>query len=390
MSVNGRKNPVAMMTSDYQEWVNQVFREYSQENRWIPFTSVICGILACKLVYDISKTISPSLFKSYSSLPKTKKIEWDNRAISSVHAIFITVLSIYLAFWSDLFADDPRCGPVLFRSSAFSTFVLGTSDDPPHPHLGRRKLVTGAHYTNSREDRPPEQDENGHSTPLSPDGGPWIELDGAVGAAWSLFYHFNYLRNRFEAPGVSVGYFISDLAMIFWFYPALGGTEYVVHHFLSMAALGYAMSTGKGQFYTYMVLLSETTTPGINLRWYLDVVGKKKSKSYVVNGVAIFLTWLVARILLFLYVFYHICAHFDQDYPAADMMQSEGKQNYAAAHYWILPHFNCPVCARGVELDMVFQDNEGNDQDIDSKDGLRKTAKAFTRSTDMCICFVNE
>lgn len=225
-----------MMTSDYQEWVNQVFREYSQENRWIPCTSVICGILVCKLVYDISKTISATLLKSYSSLPKTKKIEWDNRAISSVHAIFITVSSIYLAFWSDLFADDPRCGPVLFRSSAFSTFVLG----------------------------------------------------------------------------VSVGYFISDLAMIFWFYPALGGMEYVVHHFLSMAALGYAMSTGKGQFYTYMVLLSETTTPGINLRWYLDAVGKKKSKSYVVNGVAIFLTWLVARILLFLYVFYHIYAHFDQ------------------------------------------------------------------------------
>jgi hypothetical protein len=26
---------------------------------------------------------------------------------------------------------------------------------------------------------------------------------------------------------ISVGYFISDLAMILWFYPMLGGTEYV-------------------------------------------------------------------------------------------------------------------------------------------------------------------
>uniref|UniRef100_A0A7C9CKR7 TLC domain-containing protein n=1 Tax=Opuntia streptacantha TaxID=393608 RepID=A0A7C9CKR7_OPUST len=182
-----------MMISDYQEWVNQVFREYSLHHQWIPCTSIICGILACKLVYDISKIISGTFFKSYSSLPKMKKIEWDNRTISTVHAIFITVLSVYLAFWSDLFAGDPQHGPVLFRSSAFSTFVLG----------------------------------------------------------------------------VSVGYFISDLAMIFWFYPALGGMEYVLHHFLSMAALGYAMLTGNGQFYTYMVLLSETTTPGINLRWLL-------------------------------------------------------------------------------------------------------------------------
>lgn len=26
---------------------------------------------------------------------------------------------------------------------------------------------------------------------------------------------------------VSVGYFLTDLGMIFWFYPALGGLEYV-------------------------------------------------------------------------------------------------------------------------------------------------------------------
>lgn len=225
-----------MMISDFQNSVNQLLKVYSLENQWIPFTSVVCGIFACKLVYDISQSISAICFKSYSSLPKMKKTEWDNRAMSTVHAIFITALSIYLAFWSDLYADDQQRGPVLFRNSSLSTLVLG----------------------------------------------------------------------------VSVGYFISDLAMILWFYPAIGGMEYMLHHFLSMAALGYAMLTGLGQFYAYMVLLSETTTPGINLRWYLDAVGKKKSNTYVVNGVAIFLTWLVARIILFMYVFYHIYAHYDQ------------------------------------------------------------------------------
>lgn len=90
-----------------------------------------------------------------------------------------------------------------------------------------------------------------------------------------------------------MGYFLTDLAMILWFYPSLGGTEYVsacrfpsilfrlglvidicfflvqlVHHLLSLVALSYAMLTGEAQFYVFLVLLSEATTPGINLRWY--------------------------------------------------------------------------------------------------------------------------
>ena len=43
-----------------------------------------------------------------------------------------------------------------------------------------------------------------------------------------------------------------------------------------------------------MVLLSEVTTPEINLRWYLDISGLKRSKAYLINGVAIFLAWLVS------------------------------------------------------------------------------------------------
>ncbi|KAL9271664.1 hypothetical protein AKJ16_DCAP23538, partial [Drosera capensis] len=77
---------------------------------------------------------------------------------------------------------------------------------------------------------------------------------------------------------VSIGYFFSDIGMIFWFYPSLGGMEYVLHHFLSMSGLLYAVSTG----------------------------------AYVVNGVAIFFTWLVARIILFLYLFYHVVLHYDE------------------------------------------------------------------------------
>ncbi|XP_013597553.1 PREDICTED: transmembrane protein 56 isoform X2 [Brassica oleracea var. oleracea] len=112
--------------------------------------------------------------------------------------------------------------------------------------------------------------------------------------------------------GVSVGYFLADLGMIIWLYPSLGGLEYIFHHSLSGVAVAYSLFSGEAQLYTYMVLISEVTTPSINLRWFLDTAGLKRSKAYLINGVAIFLAWLTARILLFIYMFYHVYIHYDQ------------------------------------------------------------------------------
>lgn len=44
--------------------------------------------------------------------------------MSSAHAIFITVMSLYLVFFSDLFSDRTE-GLVIFRSSSLSIFTLG-------------------------------------------------------------------------------------------------------------------------------------------------------------------------------------------------------------------------------------------------------------------------
>ncbi|KAJ3670051.1 hypothetical protein LUZ60_010375 [Juncus effusus] len=209
-------------------------KDYLQSEALIPCTSVLLGILMSKMAYDFMN-VSSFCYKGYASLSKLQKVEWKNRGMSTVHAIFITSMALYLVFISDLFSDR-LVGPVTFRSSNLSTFTLG----------------------------------------------------------------------------VSVGYFLTDLAMIFWLYPKLGGMEYVLHHMLSIVSLAYAMLLREGQLFIYMTLISETTTPSINLRWYLDTAGKKKSKVYLVNGVAMFVAWMVARIILFMYLFYHIYLHFNQ------------------------------------------------------------------------------
>ncbi|TKY46738.1 Transmembrane protein 56-B [Spatholobus suberectus] len=225
-----------MTFKSYQNQANLFVKEYLLADSLIPYTSVISGILACKMVYDLTQLIGSNFFKIYSSFSKMQRIEWNNRAISTMHAIFITTMSLYLVFCSNLFSDYQSTELITFRSSSLSTFSLG----------------------------------------------------------------------------VSVGYFIADVGMILWFFPSLGGYEYVTHHLFSLVAVAYSMLSGEGQLYTFMILISETTTPGINLRWYLDVAGMKKSKAYLINGVVIFLSWLVARILLFIYMFYHVYLHFDQ------------------------------------------------------------------------------
>ncbi|CAM8924479.1 unnamed protein product [Rhodiola kirilowii] len=229
-------NQTVMAIKSYQDKAHVLVNNYLLADPFIPYTSILVGVLAFKLVYDVTQLISSSYFKTYSSLTKIQRMEWNNRGISTVHALFIAALALYFVFWSDLFADKTHLGPLTFRSSHFSTFGLG----------------------------------------------------------------------------VSVGYFLSDIVMILWLYPSMGGIEYVIHHSLSGIAVAYAMFTGEGQLYTYMVLISEVTTPEINMRWYLDISGMKRSGAYLLNGIVIFFAWLVARILLFVYMFYHVYLHMHQ------------------------------------------------------------------------------
>ncbi|XP_052201760.1 uncharacterized protein LOC127807747 isoform X2 [Diospyros lotus] len=225
-----------MALKSYQNQAEVLVKNYLLADPFIPYTSILGSVFFCKMLYDLSQLVSTLYFRSYNALTKIQRIEWNNRAISTFHAIFISSLSLYFVFWSDLFSDEHSGILVTIRSSQLSTFSLG----------------------------------------------------------------------------VSVGYFIADLGMIFWLYPSLGGIEYIVHHSLSAIAVAYAMFTGEGQLYTFMVLISEVTTPEINMRWYLDVAGLKRSNAYLINGVVIFFAWLVARILLFVYMFYHVYLHYDQ------------------------------------------------------------------------------
>jgi len=61
---------------------------------------------------------------NYKFLMMLALIFFCSRGMSTAHAIFITIMSVYLVFLSGLFCDQLD-GPVTFRSSHLSNFTLG-------------------------------------------------------------------------------------------------------------------------------------------------------------------------------------------------------------------------------------------------------------------------
>ncbi|KAI7987958.1 NAC domain-containing protein 14 [Camellia lanceoleosa] len=66
-----------------------------------------------------------------------------------------------------------------------------------------------------------------------------------------------------------------------------------------------------------------TATPSASrtrLARYLDTAGLNRSSAYLINGVVIFFAWLVAKILLFAYMFCHVYLHYDQVILPPDLL----------------------------------------------------------------------
>ena len=64
--------------------------------------------------------------------------------------------------------------------------------------------------------------------------------------------------------------------------------------------------------YLLLVLLSELTTPLVNLRWMLDKAGLRHLQLYTVNGLLLLLAWGVARVALFIPFYLHVLQHWSE------------------------------------------------------------------------------
>lgn len=111
------------------------------------------------------------------------------------------------------------------------------------------------------------------------------------------------------ALGVSLGYFVLDISLMVKHYPWMGGPEMLAHHIAAFASVYTSLSLGQAHIYTLIMLATEVTTPFVNARWILDKLQWRGTKTYTVNGVCLAVSWLLVRILLFLWFFIHAWNH---------------------------------------------------------------------------------
>jgi hypothetical protein len=81
---------------------------------------------------ELSGTIGECMFQYsiiYFNFFMSTDDQWPKcgRGMSTIHAIFITAMSLYFVFWSDLFSDQRHTGLVTLRSSQLSIVGLGVS-----------------------------------------------------------------------------------------------------------------------------------------------------------------------------------------------------------------------------------------------------------------------
>ncbi|PVD23605.1 hypothetical protein C0Q70_16877 [Pomacea canaliculata] len=96
---------------------------------------------------------------------------------------------------------------------------------------------------------------------------------------------------------IVVGYMAADLVVMTIHYKHIGEAFYFFHHGASMYAYYYVMTYGVLAYFANYRLIAEFSTPFVNQRWFLAVLGSSKSSPvFVGNGIAMAVTFFAVRI----------------------------------------------------------------------------------------------
>ncbi|XP_015668778.1 transmembrane protein 56-B-like [Protobothrops mucrosquamatus] len=96
---------------------------------------------------------------------------------------------------------------------------------------------------------------------------------------------------------VTCGYLLYDLLLLVRYWKTLGDSLFVCHHLVALYAYGYVLSRGVLPYFANFRLLSEFSTPFVNLRWFLDAAGwPRTSRLVLANGLAMTVVFFMVRI----------------------------------------------------------------------------------------------
>jgi len=127
-----------------------------------------------------------------------------------------------------------------------------------------------------------------------------------LGSLYAIYFHPNdWAVNPYGPPNTYsslfisaiLGYFVYDLVLVLVYRDLLSFST-IAHHVIGLVTYGAGKFSGSCHYILSLWLLTEATTPFVNQRWFLEVLQKKSSPLYIINGLAMALGFLFIRTLI--------------------------------------------------------------------------------------------
>jgi hypothetical protein len=95
---------------------------------------------------------------------------------------------------------------------------------------------------------------------------------------------------------VSVGYFVYDCCLCL-LNKSIRSASTLLHHSLALVCFAVAITSDVCHYSLGVFLITESTTPFVNQRFFFDKMGMKTSVWHVANGLAMWVGFLIVRVL---------------------------------------------------------------------------------------------
>ncbi|TGZ70645.1 hypothetical protein CRM22_003085 [Opisthorchis felineus] len=123
---------------------------------------------------------------------------------------------------------------------------------------------------------------------------------------WCLLFHDELWTNKLfntdclsrTTLAVSCGYMIYDLITMIWYTGGVPLLTYIVHHLVVIIGDILILKHNFGMFYVHYKLLTELSTPLVNLRWFILRVGySPKHPAFSLTTVALCVCFVTVRLI---------------------------------------------------------------------------------------------
>lgn len=200
---------------------------------WTYFPYLVLSFIVFAGLSNWVSELSARLCPSYKNFPQDTKTIWHTYIFSMIHAIIMSILSVYaLTTDPELWKDPIWCDSPVVRASC------------------------------------------------------------ALCIGYMLFDAFNMARH----------------------YRLLGDWFFFLHHGATIYAYFVVMTYGVLPFFAIYRLLAEISTPFVDIRWMIDVLGySKTSPQNIINGVLMTLSFFIVRILVMPHYWYIVYTVYGTD-----------------------------------------------------------------------------